>query len=115
MTQPRIAVLSSRTLFAEGMAARLRQSMDERAFRMIDAHQPEVMEQLAAFQPKVVILDATDEDVDHRYPLHRLLGALPGLTIIRVDPQYQQLQVISSQQRTIRNMSEILGVITSLT
>jgi hypothetical protein len=115
LTQPRIAVLSGRTLFAEGLAASLRRDLNEQAVRTIDAHQPELIEQLVAFEPRVVILDATDDDVNHRYPLDALLGALPGLTILRVDPQYQRLQVVTSQLRPIRSMSDIVGMITAFT
>jgi hypothetical protein len=114
LAQPRIVVLSGRTLFAEGIAASLRRSLDEREFQTMDAQQPEVIEHLVAFQPRVVILDASDEDVTQRCPLDSLLGAMPALTILRLDPQHEQLQVVMSRQRSIRNMSDIVGVINSL-
>ena len=110
MTQPRIAVLSSRTLFAAGMAATLRRRLDRRAFRTFDAQQPEAMEQLVAFRPSVVLLDAADEVVSRRYPLGSLFGALPALTIVLVDPQDEQVQVVTSQQRAIRRMSDIVDL-----
>jgi hypothetical protein len=114
LTQPRIVVLSGRTLFAEGIAASLGQNLGEQDYQTMDAQQPEVIERLVALQPRVVIVDATDEDVTQRFPLDSLLAAMPALTILRLDPQHEQLQVVTSRQRSIRSLSDIVGVINSL-
>jgi hypothetical protein len=114
VAQPRIVVLSSRTLFAEGVAASLRRGSEEREFRTMDAQQPEVTQQLVAFQPTVVIVDATDQAVKLRCPLDNLLDALPALTLLRLDPQHEHLQVVTSHQRFIRSLNDIVSVIDSL-
>ena len=114
MPQPRVVVLSGRTLFAEGIAAGLRRNMENREFRTLDTRQPEVIEHLVASEPSVVILDATDEVIKLRCPLDRLLDALPALTVLRLDPQRGLLHVVTSRQRSVRSMSDIVGIIHSL-
>jgi hypothetical protein len=114
LTPPRIVVLSGRTLFAEGIAASLQRNLEAPEFRTMNTQQPEMIDHLVAYQPAVVILDAADEELRHRCPLDSLLGAMPALTILRLDPQHESLQVVTSRQRPIRSLSEVVRVITSL-
>jgi hypothetical protein len=114
LTPPCIVVLSTQTLFAEGLVAKLRQNAEKYQLRSLDAQLPDVMAQLAAYQPSLVLLDATDVSVCDRHLLDDLLTALPALTIVRLDPQQGQLQVVTSQQRTITRMADMVAVIDSL-
>jgi hypothetical protein len=109
-----VVVLSGQTLFAEGIAASLRRNMENQAFRTLDTQEPEVIEHLVASRPSVVIMDATDEAIRRHCPLDSLLDALPALTVLRVDPQRGLLHVVTSRQRSVRSMSEIVGVIHAL-
>ncbi len=113
--ESRIVVLSSRTLFAEGIVANLRQNLAAHELRTLDANLPDVMEQLAAHQPGIVILDAADEGVNDRCLLNGLVSDLPGLTLIRLDPHQGRLQLVTSQQRAIARISDLVAVINSLT
>ena len=115
LSEPRIVVLSTRTLFAEGIAANLRQNLAAHELRTLDANLPDVMERLVAHQPGIVILDAADEGVNDRCLLNRLVSDLPGLTLIRLDPHQERLQLVTSQQRAITQISDLVAVINSLT
>jgi len=115
LPQPRIVVLSTRTLFAEGIVANLRQNLAAHELQTLDANLPDVMEQLAAHQPGIVILDAADEGVNDRCLLNSLVSDLPGLTLIRLDPYQGRLQLVTSQQRVIAQISDLVAVINSLT
>ncbi len=115
LTPPRIVVLSTQTLFAEGLLANLRQKSEKYQLQTLDAQLPDVMAQLAAYQPSLVLLDATDAGVNDRCLLAGLVTTLPALIIIRLDPQQGQLQVVTSQLRTITRMSDMVAVIDALT
>jgi DNA-binding NarL/FixJ family response regulator len=115
LTPPRIVVLSTQTLFAEGLVANLRQTLGQPGLQTLDPQRPEVLQQLVAYQPHFVLLDATAPGLNDHCLLDSLLKALPALTIIRLDPQQGQLQVVTSQQRTITRMSDMVAVIDALT
>lgn len=99
MPRYRVAVLSNRSLFATGAAARLRQLPERFEIIEMDPKDPEVLEKLAALSPTAVIVDSEDDELAQRVPLSRLLSSLPNLTIIRLDPKSDQIQVVTSKQR----------------
>ena len=108
---PRVAILSSQSIFAEGIAASLRQRLDERSLLIVDAREANSLQRVLAARPSSIILDATDAIVAECCPLERLLAALPSLTIIRLDPQLDRIQVVTSQQHRAGQMSDLLDVI----
>lgn len=111
VAQTRVVILSSRSIFAEGVAARLRHHLNTDEIRVVDAQQPDAMQSLIALQPTQVILEAADETVARHCPLESLLSALPDLRVIRLDPQQEYIQVVTSQQRTIGQISDLMDVI----
>ncbi len=113
MAQPRVVILSSRSLFAEGVAARLRRSLAQDELLTIDARQDDALGQVVAARPVAVVLDATDPDVTRHCPLGALLTALPSLKIIRLDPEQDQIQVVTSEQREAGHMQDLIEVIQS--
>ena len=108
---PRVIILSSRSLFVEGVATRLRQQLAEQDVQTIDARQADVLNLVIAGQPSVVILDATDEEAAQACPVGDLLKALPSLKIIRLDPQQNQIQVVTSEQRVVHEVRDLIDVI----
>jgi hypothetical protein len=113
MAGARVVILSGRSLFVEGVANRLRQHLTEQDVHTVDARQADALAQVLAIQPTSVILDATDADVTQHCPLDELLNALPRLRLIRLDPQQDQMQVVTSQQRPVGRVSELIEVITA--
>ena len=111
MTQAKIVVLSSRSLFAEGVAARLRQFLGETEPSLIDARQPNALQDVIAAAPTAVILDAGDEEISRLAPLSVLLTALPALRIIRLDVQREEIQVITSQRREIAQARDLIDIL----
>src|SRR5574341_706570 len=108
---PRVIILSSHSLFVEGVATRLRQQLAEREVRTVDAHQPDVLNLVIAVRPSVVILDATDTEAAQACPVEDLLKALPSLKIIRLHPQQKQIQVVTSEQRVVDEVRDLIDVI----
>lgn len=113
MAGPRVIILSSRSLFVEGVATRLRQHLAEQDVQTVDARQPDVLSLVIAAQPSVVILDATDAEAAQVCAVGDLLKALPSLKIIRLDPQQKQIQVVTSEQRVVdevRDLTDVIGL-----
>ena len=111
MAGPRVIILSSRSLFVEGVATRLRQHLAEQDVVTVDARQADVLTSVVAAQPSVVILDATDVEAAQACPVGDLLKALPSLKIIRLDPQQNQIQVVVSEQRVVHEVRDLIDVI----
>lgn len=111
MAGPRVIILSSRSLFVEGVATRLRQHLAEQDVVTVDARQADVLKSVVAAQPSVVILDATDVEAAQACSVGDLLKALPSLKIIRLDPQQKQIQVVVSEQRVVHEVRDLIDVI----
>jgi DNA-binding NarL/FixJ family response regulator len=108
-----VVIVSRHSLFAEGVASSLRQQLSEGEIQTIDARAPGCLERLIAAQPSTVILDATDQELEALCPLTKLLNALPSLQVIRLDPQQEQIQVVSSEQRAVAGVHELVKVLKS--
>ncbi len=106
----RVVILSSRSLFVEGIASRLKQQMALELLT-VDSRQDDALAQVIAARPTAVILDATDPDVTRHCPLSKLLSAMPSLKVIRLDPQQEQVQVVSSEQRPVGEVRDLIEVI----
>ena len=113
MADARVVILSTRSLFVEGVANRLKQHLPEERVKVVDARQTDALEQVIAAQPTSVILDATDAEATKNCPLSKMLNALPLLKVIRLDPQKDKIQVVVSEQRVVEQVSDLIEVIKS--
>ena len=111
MSQTSVVILSGRSLFAEGVASRLRQHLERFKLHTVDSRQDDALAQVVAVRPSAVILDASDPNVTDHCPLNTLLEALPSLKIIRLDPQRNQVQVVTSEQRQATEVSDLISLI----
>jgi hypothetical protein len=107
----RVAVLSHRSLFAKGAAARLRQLPEHFEILELDPRDPDVLEEISELAPEAVIIDAQDEGLAERIPLGQLMSTLPKLTIIRLDPKSDQIQVVTSERRQAGTMHDLVDAI----
>ena len=94
----RIVVLSSYLLFAEGIVSRLRQYLRMADLEIVDPRQPDAIAQVVAAQPSVVILVDSDPGTSQFCSLRQLLHSLPERRIICLDPEQNQVQVVTSEQ-----------------
>ena len=104
-------ILSGRSLFAEGIARRLRQYLQPVALEILDPRQADILARIRSAQPSVVILDATDSEVTHLCPLSSLLLSVPELKIICLDPQRDQLQIVTGEKRNAMKVRDLADVI----
>ncbi len=111
MARKAFVILSSRSLFAEGMATRLSQFLSPDELATVDAHEPQALDLVIAAQPAAVLLDAGDEVVHRLAPLCELLTALPTLRIVQVDPRGHQVQVITSACHTVDQAQDLIAIL----
>jgi len=104
-------ILSSRSLFAEGMATRLGQFLGADELVTVDALRPQALQSVIAAAPSVVLLDAGDEAVSQLAPLSVLLTALPTLRIIQFDPRGHQVQVITSACQNVDQAQDLVALL----
>ncbi len=107
----RIIILSGYSLFAEGVANRLQEYLQQAEFEIVDPKEPDAIAQITAAQPSVLILDVSDVEVARFYSLNKLLRLLPQLKIIRLDPQREQIQVVTSRQFPVTEVNDLIEVI----
>lgn len=111
MRLTRVVILSSHSLFAEGVASRLRQHGRHVDLQHVDVRQPDALMSVIDAHPSVVILDATDPNVDRQCPLGVMFQSLPSLRIIRLDPQQDRVQVVTSEQRLAGEVRDLVDLI----
>jgi DNA-binding NarL/FixJ family response regulator len=111
MTRTQVVILSGQSLFAEGVASRLQQYPTKIEVFTIDPRESGAMVAISEQRPSAVILDATDPDTDVYCPLCKLLLGMPGLKIIRLDPQQNQVQIVTSKNLEVAEVRDLIGMI----
>ncbi len=107
-----VVILSSHLLFAEGIANRLHQHLQQIKLEIIDPRQTRAMAQIIAIRPSIVILDITDSQVMQFCSVSQLLLSLPDSgKVIRLDPHQKQIQVLTSEQHPAVNVGDLIEVI----
>ena len=107
----RIVILSGHSLFAEGVASRLRQYPQRVDVRFVDPQQLDYVDQITAIQPSAVIIDAADTDTTQCCVLCDLLSALENVTIVRLEVQKKDIRVITSVRQQFDEVRDILDII----
>ena len=106
-----VVILSGHSLFSEGVASRLKKHLDSLDLQIIDINEDDVLSKLVSHKPATVILEALDTETDNLLPLSKLLKALPEVTVIRLDPQQSQIQVVTSTERMLGEVKDLIEVI----
>lgn len=109
--KPTIVVLSSRSLYAEGVLSRLKHHAQELEIHTVDTSTPDMLDQLIEAAPTAVILDANDIDVNMQCPLGELFRVLPRVKVIRLDVQEQGFQVVTSERIQAQEVDDLVAVI----
>lgn len=111
MTPNRLIILSNHSLFAEGVASRLLQYPERVDFRFVDPQQADYIEQIKEIRPSAVIIDSADTDCTQCCLLCDLLMALANVTIIRIEVQHKDIQIVTSSQHHLAEVRDILDII----
>ena len=111
MDRTRVVILSGKTLFTEGVAARLRKHEDWLDLHVVDADRGDALTQIVSAKPSAVILDADDPEVTRHCSLNQLFHALPEVRVVRLDPERDQIQLLTSEQRVAADFADLIDVI----
>jgi DNA-binding NarL/FixJ family response regulator len=106
-----IVILSVHSLFTEGVASRLRQYPERVDVRFVDPQQPDYIEKIAGIQPSAVIMDAAETETTCCCILCDLLSTLENVTIVRLDVQQKDIQLITSIQQRFNEVRDIVDII----
>ncbi len=113
MPKVRVVVLSSHSLYGEGVLARLKAYQNALELHVVDADQTDALDQIIAIQPAAVIVDASDKDTNANCPLGRLLRDLPDVRIIRLDLIKKGFQLVTSEQHEAKEVQDLLAILKS--
>lgn len=106
----RVVILSHRSLFASGIASRLREYPGQVEVHTLAADLPDLARELRALTPAVVIVDTTDADTARTLPLPELLGAVPDAKAILIDPRQGVVEVFSLEKHRAQGVDELIAV-----
>jgi DNA-binding NarL/FixJ family response regulator len=107
----RLIILSNHSLFAEGVASRLRQYPERVDVHFVDPQQADYLEQIKTIRPSAVIIDAADSDNTQCCVLCDLLMALGNATVIRLEVQRKDIQVVTSSQRPLSEVKDLIDIV----
>ena len=107
MVQNSRLILFGNSVFLAGIKAQLEQVPALELITM-EASQTKVVDRIRACQPRAVIFDLTMECPDFAVSL---LHELPGLLQIGVDPNSNELLILSGQQERAVALTDLLKVI----
>lgn len=107
----RVVILSGHSLFAEGVASRLKKHEQQLDLWIVDIAEENFLSRLVSLEPATVILDAMDSDTQARIKLSALLKALPGVSVIQLDPQQSQVQVVTSKEHKLSEVQDLIDLI----
>lgn len=114
MKPNRLVILSNHSLFAEGVASRLLQYPERVDVCFVDPQQADYLEKIKENRPSAVIIDAADTHRSQCCLLCDLLMALANVTIIRLEVQHKDIQVVTSSQHPLTEVKDILDIIEQL-
>lgn len=106
----KVAMLTGHSLFADGLASKLREYSNSFELRMFD-DQPDVVKELAAFHPFAVILEDNGTQSIRTWSLQQLLGILPGLMIIFLNLGQSEIMVIHGEQYAANGALDLMEII----
>jgi len=109
--QANVVILSSQSLFAEGVAKRLQQTLPSAALRVINPATSTAMDDITGSAPSIVIFDVTDTEAVSFCVKSDLLYSFPSLRLIRIDPECEQMRVLTSECHQAHQMQDLLDVI----
>lgn len=109
-----VVILSSQSILTEGVAARLKHQWANDAVAVVDACRETALAEILAAHPAIVVLDATDVEVRRCCGLSTLFDALPDLTLLRLKPELDEVQVVSAERRELGQVHDLVDVIQTI-
>lgn len=103
-----IALLSGQSLLIEGVASRLQAHLDKVLPELLHPEEQGLRARLSSLQPEAIIVDARDPAVRKQATLYDLLKLLPEATIMVLDSEHSELQIVKSRREPISDSEALL-------
>ncbi len=113
MPLKRVVILSSQSLYTQGVISRLQEYRDELEIDIVDANAEEALAKIVELAPSAVIIDTTDQIAASTCPLGDLINQMPSLKIIRLDPGEQGFQLVTSEKHEAKEVHDLVALIGS--
>jgi hypothetical protein len=107
----KIAILTAHSLLADGLISRLHDYPDVAEYKIFDGQEPDVLNQLVAFKPMVLILEEDESPSGNIASLKQILAILPNLLVVYLHLGHPDVQVIQSEQCPANGVKELLEII----
>jgi hypothetical protein len=107
----RVVVLGTPSLFTEGIAARLGQHPDLIDLEVVDSRDANGLARTVANRPEVILFEEGEESMERPCPLMDLLVSGPKVRVIRLDASQDQIRVFTSEQRSVSEPRDLLGIV----
>ncbi len=108
MTQKRIAMIAGQSLLVQGMANRLPGNNEGYDLKVINPQEEDWKQELTEVSPHVIVLDAKDPHIQQICPLTDLIWSMPDTTVMLLNSEFSELQVISSRRFPIADSEALL-------
>jgi hypothetical protein len=105
-----VVILSSHSLFIEGVASRLRQYPQRVDVQFVDPQQPDFIPQIKSIRPAVILVHSTDPEDEQPRLFCDLLTVLSNVTIIRLGAKHKEAQIVTSTKRKINEVRDIIDI-----
>jgi len=109
-----VAILFQNSLFAAGIASRLEEAGFSK-ISLLDINQYDSTKIIQTVQPKIIVFDSTDLGVTENVCFFAILRGLPGVQIMQVDYEREEVQIYCSRLKNAHEMSEFISLMQNIT
>lgn len=113
MNSQRVTILFCNSLFAAGIASWLAEA-GFTDVTLMEAGQTCLSEKLQLQHPDIIIYDSSDVNVIDDMCFFSVLRAIPGVHILQVDYEKEEVQIYYSQQKVAHEMGEFISLMQSI-
>lgn len=111
MAKLKVVALTSQALYSAGVINRLEQYSDQLDLVRIDVGKDDVMDVVENHHPQAVIIDTNFEDEVAHCPLEEFVRRVPAVKVIRLDPEREGFEVLTSEQHSASAVGELIKVL----
>lgn len=106
----KVVALTGNSLLVQGLVSRLREYSHIFELRVVDLSAPDSLQQVAKFQPEIIIFEEGDLKDTRRPSLADFLNTLPQVILVELrldDPSVQLIQSIRFKAHTTDDLVQI--------
>jgi hypothetical protein len=109
----RVIVFTNQNIYIEGVISRLRQYNKNDKILFIDSKDNNFYPMIEEHNPSLIIIDASETDDDECCLLCGLLELVKNCTIIRLNVQAKDVQVVKSSSHILETAQDLINLIST--